>query len=466
MNFQFRNAVFAMYVPPFRLRLLLLPNLILCIVVLGCSILLFGCGSAPTPTSTPPETPLPDSVSQNSTLILWHTFDDERRDTLQALANDFHKTYPNLSVNLVYVGSRDDLTKQMTAGIALGTAPDLVLADRRQIAEFTAQDGLQSLDKLMDDPELGLSPQDRTDYLRGALQLGTFPLLDNRMYGFPFYQEAFVLFYNADLMKTLNLNRAPPTWDAFADNAKDATDLPTYGWAMRADAATFQAMLLSRGSALMTDAETRALFNERAGINSLKLVADMNDGGVAKLAPSDDKARQEFASGKAAFYMGWMSELPILKQAQKSSKTSFDIGVGIMPQLDPETPWLLTRGDLFAIPKTAENRTRDAWFFIQWITSPTQSARWVRGTDSLPLRLSALNFIAPDQSSSLYFDQIFKSFKTVPPHLAPEPTPPHMDTIDELVSGLWLAAVQPKADLANILDTLVARVNQILALQS
>lgn len=438
--------------------------MVLVFALSGILLFAFGC-SASAPTPTPQATPGAGSASQTSTLTLWHTFDDERRDTLQALANDFHKTYPNLTINPVYVGSRDDLTKQMTAAIALGTAPDLVLADRRQIQDFAMQDGLQSLDPWMGDSELGLSKQDRADYLRGALNLGTFPTLENQMYGFPLYQEGFVLFYNADLMKTLNVNHAPPTWDKFAEYAKTASADSVYGWTMRADAATFQAILASRGSALLTDSGSRALFNERAGVNTLELAADLNEGGVAKLASSDEQARREFASGSAAFYMGWMSELDTLKLAQKEAKTNFDIGVGILPQLDPDNPWLLTRGDLFGITKTGSERARNAWFFIQWITSPTVSARWVRGTGSLPLRLGALNFIAPDQSPGLYFDEIFKTFKTVPPNLAPQPVPPHIETMDSMVGGLWLAALQPKANVPAILDTLAARINQMLAVQ-
>lgn len=436
-------------------------------LILAMSVILLyamGC-SAATPTTTAPSTPLPGSVSENRTLTLWHTFSDKRRDTLEALTDTFHKTYPDLTITPVYVGSRDDLTKQMTAAIALGSVPDLVLADRRQIQEFALRGGLQSLDPWMDDSEIGLSKADHADYFRGALQLGAFPALHGQMYGFPFYQEAFVLFYNVDLLKTVNVNHAPPTWDALKEYAQAATGSATYGWIMRADAATFQAILASRGSAMLTNAENRALFNERAGLNTLKLVADLNDGGVAKLAPSDDQARREFASGKVAYYMGWMSELDTLKQAQRIAKTRFEIGVGILPQLDPETPWLLTRGDLFGIPKIPTTRARDAWFFIRWITSPTQSARWARGADALPLRLSALNFIAPDLSPNLYADQIFQTFRSVPPNLAPQPAPPHIESLESMVSSVWLAAVQPKADLRVILDTLVARVNQILALQ-
>lgn len=448
-----------MFVPLFRLRLPLIIYILLCSVLLT----VVGCGAVPTP--EPAQTLLPVSAPNDSNITLWHTLDDKRRDALQDLANEFHKTYPDLTINPIFVGSHDDLTKQMTAALALGNAPDLVLADRRQIAEFAAQGGLLPLDPFLDDPELGLSAGERSDYLRGALNLGKFPTLGKRTFGFPFYQEAFVLFYNADLMKTINVNRGPRTWDQFGEYASDISQASIYGWAMRANAATFEAMLTSNGSALLTDAETRALFNERAGIRSLKLVADLTEGGVSKLAASDDQARREFGEGKAAFYLGWMSEISALERAQKDAKKRFDIDVGSMPQLDPETPWLLTRGDLFGITRVSKERARNAWFFVRWITSPTSSAQWVRDTDALPLRLSALDVAAGGPAPGMFYQQIYKTFKNAPPRLAPQPASPNIETIEQAVSGLWLQAVQPKPDFRVILDTMVARVNQTLALQ-
>ena len=158
-------------------------------------------------------------ASDDSTLTLWHTFDDPQRTTLEEMAKDFHKVYPELNINLVYVGGHDDLTKQMKAAIALGNAPDLVLADRRQIEEFASQGGLQSLEKFMDDPDLGFSEDDRADFLRGMLALGKYPALKDRTYSFPFHQEALVLFYNAAALESVNLKRAPQTWDQFGEDA-------------------------------------------------------------------------------------------------------------------------------------------------------------------------------------------------------------------------------------------------------
>jgi multiple sugar transport system substrate-binding protein len=436
----------------------------LSLLLVGFALLLSGCGGSGV-TPTPQATPSGENESSTKPLTLWHTFDDERADTLVALAREFRRVYPDLTVTPVYVGTHDDLTKQMAAAIALGNLPDLILAERRQIAAFAEQGGLQPLDEFMDDPDLGLEKGDRTDFLNGMLQLGNFPILGNHMYGFPFHVEAFVNFYNADMLKAINISQAPRTWDDFGGVSTEATKDDAYGWAMRADADTFEAMLTSRGSALLTNSEMKGLFNERAGINSLRLVSDLTQAGVARLATSDDGARSEFASGNAAFYMGWMSELVAIRRAQEEAETDFRIGVGLMPQLDPEVPWLLTRGDMFAIPKISKERARDAWFFVRWMSTPSVSARWVRATDALPLRISALESLAPDASPNLFFDEVLNSFEGTPPRLASQPAHPHSNIVEDAVSSVWLEAVQPEPDLRVILDELVERVNQILSVK-
>jgi ABC-type glycerol-3-phosphate transport system substrate-binding protein len=427
-------------------------------------VLMLGCRAVPI-LPTPPETPTASSGSGKTTLILWHTLTDDKAKTLQDLSRTFHETYPDLTVTPVYVGSADDLTRQMTAAIALGTAPDLVLADRRQIGEFARQGGLQPLESFLDDPDLGLGPEDRTDLLRGTLDLGKYPSDGNLIYGFPFDQEALVLFYNGELLKNLNINGPPRTWDQFADELGTVTQDKTFGWSMRANADTFEAILVSRGSALLNNAETRALLNERAGLATLKLVADLSQGGQSQMATSDEKARAAFASGQAAFYMGWLSEYDTLGQAQRQAKTDFTIGVAPLPQLELQTPWLLTRGALFGIARLPHDRARNAWFFIRWMTAPTQSARWVRATNALPLRASALTFIAPDLPKDAHYRQIANGFDGILPSLAPQPAPPYIKTAEEQVSALWLEALQPKADLRALLDAAAARVNQILAVK-
>lgn len=435
-----------------------------------CSVLAFvGCGAAPALPQAP-ATPTTNSADNSTTLTVWHTFTDEQRDTFETLARDFQKVYPDLTINTVYVGSRDDLTKQYNAAIALGSAPDLILADRRQIADFAAEGGLQPLESFMQDADLGLTKQDTSDFLDGALQLGKYSSLKGRTYGIPFDQEAFVLFYNADRFKDVNVNRAPRTWEEFADYSKLVSTDKTYGWTFYPDAALLEAMLASRGSALLTDAGTRALFNERAGLATFKMAAELTDSGYAQVMSSADKAREAFASGQAAYYLGWMSELETLQALQKQDKQSFEIALAPLPQTSDDETYLLTRGDLFGVTSAPQGRTdaqraRNAWFFVRWITAPTQSAQWVRATNSIPLRASTLQFIAPDLDKNPRFRQIAAAFQGALPKLVAQPAAPGMDTIEQQTAGLWLQTTEPKAEISALLDALADRVNQVLAVK-
>jgi len=436
---------------------------------LGSLVIVNGCGAAPA-LPPAPATPFANSADNSTTLTVWHTFTDTSRETLEKLAQDFHRVYPDLNINPVYVGSRDDLTKQYNAAIALGAAPDLVLADRRQIADFAAAGGLQPMESFLRDADLGLTPQDTKDFLNGALQLGKFPMLDERTFGMPFNQEAFVLFYNANRFKELKVARAPRTWEEFAEDSKLASAEKTYGWVLYPSAAMLEAMLASRGSALLTDAETRALFQERAGLATLKMTAELSGAGYAKLMASAPEAQQEFASGRAAFYLGWMSELDTLQALQRQSKSNFEIALAPLPQSSADETWLLTRGDFFGISAAPHGRTdiaraRNAWFFVRWMTAPTQSAQWVRATNAIPLRASALQFIAPDLSKNARYRQIAEAFQGALPNLVAQPALPAIERIEQQVAGLWLEATEPKAQISALLDTLAARVNSMLAAQ-
>lgn len=439
------------------------------LLTLSTVAILIGCGAAPNLPEAP-ATPSANSADNATTLTVWHTLSDPQRETFEKLAQDFHQVYPDLNINPVYVGSRDDLTKQYNAAIALGTAPDLILADRRQIAAFAAEGGLQPLESFLRDPDLGLTQQDASDFLDGALALGKYPTLGQHTYGMPFDQEAFVLFYNADRFKDLNINRAPRTWDEFADYSKLASTEKTYGWALYPGADLLEAMLASRGSALLTNAEARALFHERAGLATFKLAAELTEAGYAQVMASADKARQEFAAGDAAYYLGWMSELDTLQALQKQNNQEFAIALAPLPKTDDDETWLLTRGDLFGLTaaphgRTDAQRARNAWFFVRWITAPTQSAQWVRATNAIPLRASTLQFIAPDLNKNARFRQIAAAFQGALPKLVAQPAAPQIDTIEQQTAGLWIQTTEPKADVRALLDALAERVNQMLAVQ-
>ncbi len=417
-----------------------------------------GCRAVPTfPAQPSPGSATPVKGPVN--LTLWHSETGAARQELEALARDFHTAYPDLIVTPVYVGSADDLEKQVTAAIALSRTPDLILAPRRDIAQFARQDGLLALNALRDDSSIGLNKDDQADFFPGVLDEGTFVEFNKQFYAFPFDLEAMVLFYNTDLIPN-----PPTTWSDFGDVASKATKDQQYGWAMNIDADVFEGMLVSQGSAMIDDPERRTLFAERGGLSAMTLVSQLTKSGVAHLKPDSQSAIDDFANRQAVFYLDWMSQLAALQQAQQQVGTNFRIGLASLPQGDPADPYLLIRGNDLAILKMPPDRARNAWFFIRWLTASQQTARWARAANAIPLRASALSFLIGDLPTNAQLRQIANSFDGNVPHFVPLSANRHAPQIENLMEGAWLQiASENKVDIAGTLATASSSADQLLA---
>jgi ABC-type glycerol-3-phosphate transport system substrate-binding protein len=232
---------------------------------------------------------------------------------------------------------------------------------------------------------------------------------------------------------------------------------------MYADADTFSAMMVSQGSALLDDPEKRVLFAERGGVSAMSLISQLSKSGAAHMLSSRDAAVDEFAQAHAGFLFGWMSELSALRGAQKRAGTDFAIGIANVPQSDPSSPYMLIRGRDLVLLKTDKERERRAWFFVRWLTAPQQSARWARAADAIPLRASALNFLAADLLNNPRFRQIQSAAGGTVPHFVPQSVHPRIGLIEKLVEATWSQIALTKVDIIPTLNGAAAQANQILA---
>jgi ABC-type glycerol-3-phosphate transport system substrate-binding protein len=432
--------------------------------VLLILLLLFAAGCRAAPPVPPPPQPLAGTTpTEPLNLILWHSETGAARDELEALARDFHAAYPNLNVTPQYVGDGDALAKQVTAAIALSRTPDLVLANRRAIAQFVRQGGLRALDQFRTDASVGFTADDNADLFPGLLDEGFFVEFNKQFYAVPFDLEGLLLFYNADLLKASSYARPPAKWDEFADMASKVTQDQQYGWAMQIDADVFSAMLASQGSAMLDNPERRSLFDERGGVAAMTMVSQLTKAGAAKLKDDREGALNDFAQGHAAFYLDWMTELSALKEAQKREGTNFEIGVSNLPQADPTEPFMLVRGLDFAIFRTSPDRERNAWFFLRWITASRQAANWARAAGAIPVRASALSFLAADTLTNARLGQIQDSFGGTAPQFVARSANRHAAQIEHLMEDAWAQIVLSKADVVGTLTAASGSADQLLA---
>ncbi len=415
-----------------------------------------ACSSAAPPHAAP-------SVAASSarapvTLTFWHAESGPARTQLDAFASELHRVYPWITLRGVAKAGDGDLLREGLAAIALDQPPDLMLASPRTIAELARRNALVALDPFVTDPALGLTEEERSDFLPGALQAGRLPEFKDQLASFPFDARAVVLYYNADYLQGTKFSAAPRTWDDFAACARSTTRSDVRGWVMSPDAAVFYGFIYSRGGNVLDETQTRVEFDGDAGDKTLQLIATLARGGAAYLAASADQARADFAHGKAALWLGTTGDLGALASAVDQAGGQFRWGIANIPQDNLGEPATALLTDNIAIFRTTNERARAAWLVARWLVTPEQAARWSRITFTLPLRLSARSLLADSPPKVL--PPVTDNFAS-PPTGRAVPVIKDAAALDQAVVELW-TSVANGADLGAAMQRAVQRANRVL----
>ncbi len=425
-----------------------------CIAIVFSILVLSACAGSPPPRPAP----LTPSDLAPVTLTFWHTQTGAAGALIDALADDFHKAYPTITLRGEAKKDEGDLLREGIADMALNQLPDFIIADNRTVGVFARKDALVPLDPLLNDPSLGLSQADRADFFPGLLDSGRFPDLKNQTFSFPFDEHAVVLYYNIDLLQAANAAAPPRTWDQFNAAARSTTQGSTRGWVMSPSAAVFYAFLFSQGGSALNDAQTQAQFDSNAGVKSLQMIAALSKGGSAYLVDSAGAARADFAQGKAALLFGTTDDLAAISDAIARAGQTFRWGVASVPQNEPAHPLTTIYGTNIAIFSLAHARA--AWLFARWLAEPAQTARWSRATMAIPLRTSALPLLASGAPNSL-FQRLRDGFGDTLPAGRAMPAVKGAAQIDAAMVEMW-TAVANGTDPAAALSRASSRVNQLL----
>lgn len=423
-------------------------------LLLAASLLLVACADTP-PTATRPLAP---TTNKPITLTLWHAYEGAPAALLNALANDFHKAYPTITVRVQAKMNEGELLRQGLAALALAQPPDVILADKRTLATFARQNALAPLDALLREPPQGLRDDERADWLPGVLNAGRFPELQNQTFALWFETRAIVLFYNADALRAAS-SELPRTWEQFGNAARATTRGSARGWVMSPNAAVFYALLFSRGSDVLNETHTRARLDDDAARQTLELIVALTRSGAAYLADSDERARADFLQGKAAFWFGETDDLPRLAEAFARINPRAQWGVANIPQNDPARPVTLADGAALALVRAEDDRVRAGWLLARWLTAPEQSARWTQTTLRVPVRLSAPTLLAPNVPP--LFLRLRDGFGTTLPTVRAAPSVKDAARIDAAIVALW-TSVANGTDPNAALQTSAARVQRIL----
>ncbi|HLZ57496.1 MAG TPA: sugar ABC transporter substrate-binding protein [Ktedonosporobacter sp.] len=350
----------------------------------------------------------PASGNGNVTLrwAMWSASADERA-VWADLANDVHKAYPNITVNLETASFNDYFDKLQTQ-IASGTQSDIVSMQSLRMPGFAARHAMQSLQPFIaKDPSV--NPGDFFPSISDGLSF------KKELYAFGYDVGPLLLYYNKDLFKAAGVDlpdpNKPMTWDDFRQRCIKLSrpDSQQYGYVIQPGLDSFVPWLWSGGGDYMDDGETTCTLDTTDSKASIQFMVDLilKDKAAAPITDLSNTQFQSerFFSGK----VGMMIDGP-WQFVNVRSNAKFDWDIAPVPAGKAgSVTWVAGSG--FGL-SNATKYPDEAWKALSVITSKASLDKVAKSGRGYPARQSS-----------------------VPAFVNPGVKPEHVDTVLKILSG-------------------------------
>ncbi|MHC4317412.1 MAG: ABC transporter substrate-binding protein [Planctomycetota bacterium] len=414
-----------------------------------------------------------------------HLFED-------GYARGFEGLHPGVTVEY---SRYQDLTDKYFAWHMLDRGADVMRVRITDYHAFVARGMLEPLDPYLDDPTIGLSPQQRHDFLPMVWR----PLaVDGRHYALPsdcaqlglYYHKALFDRHNADHPEAaIGYPSADWTWedlrraarlltvrDADGRYAQFGVDFELWSW-------PFMAFLRQAGGALWDETQTATLVNSPQGLEALKLIVDliphsasMRAVGQIGSASGPDKL---FAGGHTAMLIDGSWRAPDLERVDPR----LDFAIAPLPRHRERA--VACGSVLWAISAHSEHKEA-AWRMIRWMTDREQALRyWDALRVAPPARLSVIRSDEFGRTCGLvdadgtvwthpmprdrFDDRAAWLLEAVTPDAAGElagfvPVAPYQKDLEDNIEAMLKRAVSPgrTEPLQELLDRAADAVHQII----
>ncbi|QKW10302.1 sugar ABC transporter substrate-binding protein [Streptomyces sp. NA04227] len=292
----------------------------------------------------------------------------------------FEKAHPDIDLN-IELQTFDKRDPQISAALAAGSGPDLVLITPDQAATYKNVDGLLPVDEAV--------AKDRKAFYPGTLDAATF---DGKLYGVPLFQNVNTTAYNTEIFAEAGLE-LPTTWD---DVLAAAPVLAKRGIAVMDYAGSpeqtlnmsFYPLLWQAGGKVFTDNGKDVAFDSPAGVSALDfLVSLKRKGGLPSDAATDGPAVEGSPLAKGRVAMRAITSLPELTQMRAAlGKDKVVLGRPLegKSRATYGNPGLLALTSL-----NSEGNRKAAHTALSYLTSATSQASLNKAAGNFPARTDA-----------------------------------------------------------------------------
>jgi multiple sugar transport system substrate-binding protein len=371
------------------------------------------------------------------------------------LLEEFHKENPGVRVRLQQIPWSAAHEKLLTA-FAGETLPDVCQLGNTWIAEMVALNALEDLT-----PRVASSPiVAEANYFSGIWACN---VIDERVWGIPWYVDTRVLFYRTDLLAAAGYDAPPTSWGAWREMMQQiqqrqghdryAILLPTNEWEQPT------ILGLQTGSTLLGDQGCQGNFSEPSFRRAMQFYGSLFDEGLAPKLPNTRVSNvwQEFARGTFAMYItGPWNVDQFRRRLPAELDDRWDTAPLPHPDETADTPGVSMAGGCSLVMFRGAEPEEAAWQLIEFLSAPEQQARFYKLASDLPAHREAWT------TTGLATDDRFDAFHQQLENVRPLPTVPEWEQIAQRV---WPAAeriIHGQASVEKSLRQLDAEADEVL----
>ncbi len=409
------------------------------------------------PTSAPVATSKPAAPGVVK-IVYWRALSGAPGDAQEEIAKRFNASQKEVEVEVQYQGTYPELQRKLQAALAARVTPDVVMFDSPQMPYFAKNGALAPLD----DFAKGADSVDLKNYIPGLLADGYF---DGKLYALPFARSTPILYYNRDMFKEVGLpDRAPETWDEFADfckklTKKEGAETKRVGYAVQMGTTTahwyFQELLYAYGNDVSDD-KFKVLIDQPEGVAAAKFLQDLITQGIAIPGTGPDGAQGEFTNQRSGLHFGSTGSLVNIVTTSK-----FKVGVGFMPAAKRrQVP--IGGSVLSVMAASPKEKQAAAWKFIKYMTNTESNVYFVQKTGYMPISTTAVNsqemkdFMAKNPEFKVAVDQL----QFVRPQASIISVPEGTEIFRQLVEKLTVGKVDPATAMKEAAAALTKAYNE------
>ncbi len=312
------------------------------------------------------------------TITFYNTMGSNLTPVLDAYIAEFNTLYPNIHVEYTSVGGYDDVRDQISTEITVGAQPNIAYCYPDHVALYNLAMAVQPLDELIDHPEIGLTAEQKADFIEGYYNEGK-EFGDGLMYTMPFSKSTEVLYYNKTFFEANGLT-VPTTWDELETVCAKIKEIDPMSIPLGYDSEAnwFINMTEQYDSDYTSATEPHFLFDNETNRAFVKRFREWYEKGylttqtlygayTSGLFVSTNEVKSYMSIGSSA---GAVHQRPAVNA---DGSYPFEVGIATIPQVSNDNRKVISQGPSVCIfKKSNPQEVIASWLFVKYLTTSVE----------------------------------------------------------------------------------------------